>query len=274
MNIAQRRSNDKAGHLVNMAKQLQQFTQQAAVNGDSLYETEKTVLATVLQIGHLALDAFLQLQGDGDLGPTIETDDGQNLQRSDEPVTRPLRTVFGEHAFDAYVYAPGPKQKIALRPIDARLNLPAGKNSYLFEEFSQYFCVEQAFAQAADALQTVLGQKLSVDTLQRTNQRVGRQAQAYLDALPTPAASEEGELLVATADGKGVPLIRERVESRRCMAPNHCVPATAAWPPWPASTRRTRIIARPKMCWRRCFVIATTAVTRAPTPVQNPATNG
>ena len=122
-----------------------------------------------------------------------------------------MRSVFGEHTFETYVYAPGPKQKIALRPIDARLNLPAGKYSYLLEEFTQYFCVEQAFGQAADAFQTVLGQKLSVDTLERTNGRVGEQARDYLDALPRPPVEEEGELLVATADGKGVPLIRDNV---------------------------------------------------------------
>lgn len=212
MNIAQPCSDGNADSLVDMAQQLQQFTQQASVEGDSLYETEKKILATVLKMGHLAIDTFLQLQGDGDLGPTVATDDGQNLQRSESPVRRPLRTIFGEHAFDAYVYAPGPKQKIALRPIDVRLNLPAGKSSYLLEEFSQYFCVEQAFGQAADAFHTVLGQKLSVDTMERTNQRVGQQAEAYLNALPTPTAKEEGELLVATADGKGVPLIRDQVE--------------------------------------------------------------
>ena len=190
VNIAQSCSDDKADGLVDMALQLQQFAKQAAVDGDSLYETEKNILATVLKMGHLAIDTFLQLQGDGDLGPTIATDDGQDLQRSESPVRRPLRTIFGEHAFDAYVYAPGPKQKIALRPIDARLNLPAGKSSYLLEEFSQYFCVEQAFGQAADTFHTMLGQKLSVDTLERTNQRVGRQAEAYLNALPTPPAND------------------------------------------------------------------------------------
>ena len=120
-----------------------------------------------------------------------------------------MRTVFGEHALDVYVYAPGAKQKIVLRPIDARLNLPAGKCSYLLEEFSQYFCVEQAFGQAADAFHTVLGQKLSVDPLERTSQRIGRQAEAFLNTLPTPPSEEEGELLVATADGKGVPLMRD-----------------------------------------------------------------
>ena len=55
--------------------------------------------------------------------------------------------------------------------------------------------------------------ELSVDTLERTNQRVGEQARAYLDALPKPPVEEEGALLVATADGKGVPLIREHTQA-------------------------------------------------------------
>jgi hypothetical protein len=216
-----------------LAEDLQQLVQQAAQEGQSLYETEKSILATVLKMGHLATDTFLQLQGDGDLGESIETDGGQTLNRSEEPVNRPLRSVFGEHTFAAYVYSPGPKKKVAFRPIDARLNLPEGKGSYLFEEFSQYFCVEQAFGQAGDAMEIVLGQKLSVDTLERTNQRLGEQAEEFLNTLPTPPPKEEGELLVATADGKGVPLIREQVEAtpvhgRKPPRPNNRRMATLA----------------------------------------------
>lgn len=213
MKVAYSIPANKTEKLVEMAMELQEFVDQAAADGESLYETEKGILAKVLKMGHLAIDRLLQRQGDGDLGPTVQTADGVELQRSESPIERPLRTVFGEHAFDAYVYTPGSKQKIALRPIDARLNLPAGKYSYLLEEFTQYFCVEQAFGQAADAFQTVLGQKLSVDTLERTNQRVGEQARDYLDALPKPPVEEEGELLVATADGKGVPLIRDNAQA-------------------------------------------------------------
>ena len=219
MNIAQRNPDGKTDSLLDLAQQLQQFVQQSAQHGKSLYETEKSILATVLRMGHLATDTFLQLQGDGDLGQTIQTDDGQTLSRCPQPVDRPLRTVFGEHTFAAYVYSPGSKKKITLRPIDARLQLSEKKGSYLWEEFSQYFCVEQAFGQAADALKTVLGQNIPVDTLERTNQRLGDQAADFLSSLATPPASEEGELLVATADGKGVPLIREQTEATAVHGP-------------------------------------------------------
>ena len=152
MKLAHSDSADKPENLVDMALQLQQFTQQASANGNSLYDTEKRILEMVLRMGHLATDRFLQLQGDGDLGPMVQTEDGVELQRSEFPAKRPLRTVFGEHEFRAFVYASGPKQQIALRPIDTRLSLPAGKASYLLEEFSQYFCVEQAFRPSANAL--------------------------------------------------------------------------------------------------------------------------
>jgi len=233
MKIAQSEINDKAEKLLKLAEELGVFVQQAAQQGKSLYETEKGILAAVLKMGRRATDMFLRLQGDGDLGETVETKDGEVLFRSEEPVRRPLRSVFGEHAFAAYVYSPGPKKKIALRPIDARLNLPEGKGSYLWEEVSQYFCVEQAFGQAAQTLQSVLGQKISVDTLERTNQRLGDQAEEFLDTLPTPPPKEEGELLVATADGKGVPLIREQaaatpVHGAKPLRPNNRRMATLA----------------------------------------------
>jgi hypothetical protein len=43
--------------------------------------------------------------------------------------------------------------------------LPAGISSYLFEEFSQFFCVEQAFGLSRQALQTTLRQDVCVDQL-------------------------------------------------------------------------------------------------------------
>jgi hypothetical protein len=134
---------------------------------------------------------------------------GKTLVRIDEPVERPLQTVFGHHTIQAYVYAPGPHEKIDLRPVDVRLQLSDRQASYLLEEFSQYFCVDQAFQQAAQGIELVLNQKISVDVLERTNRRMGGQAEAFLDQLPRPAADQEGELLVFTGDGKGVPLVKE-----------------------------------------------------------------
>jgi hypothetical protein len=199
----------KADALVKLADDLTVFVQQAVHQGADLDTVERGALAQALAIGRAAVDLFLQCQGNGDLGDSVTTKDNTVLYRSKTVVERPLRTIFGEHAFQAFVYSRGSKRKIELRPIDARINLPEGKASYLLQEFSQLFCVEKAFGVGARQFETVFGQKLSVDVLEDINRAMGEQADRFLDQLPTPPKKDEGTILVATADGKGVPLVKE-----------------------------------------------------------------
>jgi hypothetical protein len=208
MSMVNSQDGIKGNSVIELARQLETSIREAVREGKSLYEVEKDAFGRVLQIGHAAIEQLLTLQGDGDLGENVVTADGRRLERSEELVERPLRTVFGEHMIRAYVYATGAHAAIELRPVDARLSLPPGRCSYFFEEFSQYFCVDQAFGQASQGLSTVLRQEVAVDTLERINRRMGEQAEGFLDRLPTPPAQEEGELLVFTADGKGVPLVK------------------------------------------------------------------
>src|SRR5271170_4111830 len=200
----------KAGaSLTELAEDLASFVRRSVQEGASLDKVERGTLAKVLDIGRAAVEFFLAAQGDGDLGPDVQVDDGRTLYRSESVEKRPLRTIFGEHSFAAYVYSAGSKRKIELRPIDARLNLAEGKASYLLQEFSQLFCVEKAFGVGARQFETVFGQKLSVDVLEDINRDMGRQAERFLDALPKPPARQEDAILVASADGKGVPLVKE-----------------------------------------------------------------
>jgi len=209
MMLASSMNLGKTDVLINLTGDLIAFVQQAVKEGASLDKMERGAFAFVLDIGRSAVDLFLKAQGDGDLGPTVSTEKGTVLQRSEAVVERPVRTIFGEHTLMEYVYSQGAKKKIELRPIDARINLPEGKASYLLQEFTQLFCVEKAFGVGARQFQTVFDQKLSVDVLEDINRAMGEQAARFLDQLPTPPTSEEGAILVITADGKGVPLVKE-----------------------------------------------------------------
>jgi hypothetical protein len=177
------------------------------------------VLDGLLKMGHAAVEAFLALQGNGDLGETVPDDDGRTLHRSAEPVARPLRTIFGEHEFAAFVYRrrKHPNTPIALRPVDARMSLPPDRWSHLLQEFTQLFCIEEAFEPAAAAFARIFRQRLSVDTLEHVNQQMGVEAGEFLDSLVAPPAAEEGELLVVTADGKGVPMVQADALRLRCF---------------------------------------------------------
>lgn len=198
---------------VELARELEELVVQAAAEGWSLYALETKTWDAVLKMGFAAVEMFLLGQGNGDLGETCTTDAGRTLRRSEEPIDRPLQTIFGLHTIQAYVYAPGPHEKIEFRPVDARMQLSDRRSSYRFEEFSQYFVVDQAFRQAAEGIELVLQQKVSVDMLEGTNRRLGGQAAEFLDHLPAPRATQEGELLVFTGDGKGVPLVKQDAET-------------------------------------------------------------
>lgn len=201
-------ASGKADSLTQLAADLTAVVREAARQGASLYELERKVLTEVLAMGRVAIDFFLQAQGDGDLGEHVTTAEGTVLSRSATPVSRPLRTIFGEQTLRSYVYSQGKNKRIELRPIDARIQLPEGKASYLLQEFSQLFCVEKAFRIGSRQFETVFGQRLSVDVLEDINHALGRQAGKFLDHLEAPPKKDEGELLTLTADGKGVPLVR------------------------------------------------------------------
>src|SRR5207248_6116285 len=64
------------------------------------------------------------------------------------------------------------------------------------------------FAEAAQSLHDLLGLKPSVRSLEHMNQTVAGFTASFADHRPTPPAAEEGELVVLTADGKGVPMRR------------------------------------------------------------------
>jgi hypothetical protein len=212
MSMQQLKLADKAvSEILISAEQLVAAVKQAAQQGDSLDSCERLVWENVRRMGFTALELLIGLQGNGDLGSTTQTAEGQTLQRNAEPVSCSIRSIFGTHEFQQYTYRAGTKQAIELRPIDARLSLPKKRWSYLLQEFSQMFCVDFAFGLAAENLGTVFGGRFSVATLESVNRHMGRDAERFLDELPTPPVAEEGAVLVLSCDGKGVPLVREDV---------------------------------------------------------------
>lgn len=104
MSIAGVEERGKGGSLVEMAEGLGELVEQAARTKTSLREFERNVLDRLLAMGHAATEQFLAMQGNGDQGETVTDEQGRTLYRSHEPARRPLRTIFGEHQFEAYVY--------------------------------------------------------------------------------------------------------------------------------------------------------------------------
>lgn len=193
-----------------LAAHLIPFAREAAAVGIRIQDFERGLFDGLLAVGKKVMDAFLEAEGNGDHGSTV-TREGQTLHRSEDPVCRPLRTIFGQHQFMQFVYRAGSDAKSAIvwRPVEQRLGLSVDRYSPLLQEFSMLFCCEQSFHGSAAAFAQVFGQKLSVDTLEKTSRRMAAEGESFLQTLEAPPPSEEGEILVMTADAKGVPLVKQ-----------------------------------------------------------------
>jgi hypothetical protein len=181
----------------------------AAEQGQAAHEVELAVWKEVLKIGRQALGQFFAMLGSGDMGAEIKLPDGQSCQRLEEMHERRYVSIFGEFTLRRTVYGSREKQKIEFVPLDNRLQLPAGVFSYVLQDWDQSFCVEQAFGPSAAAIARILGLRQSVDSLEAMNEDMAANVLDFWRERPVPKASEEGEIMVTGADGKGIVMRRK-----------------------------------------------------------------
>lgn len=171
-------------------------------------QLERDLMARLLELGLTLLNLFIAQHGDGDLGATTETIDQRTVRRLPERHDRRYVAIFGELSIPRVVYGSREGQKIERVPLDESLGLPASDFSYVLEDWVQRLCLKGSFAEAAESLHTLLGLQLGVNTLERLNQEMAKAVVPFREALEPPPAVEEGPILVATADGKGIPMRR------------------------------------------------------------------
>jgi hypothetical protein len=183
----------------------------AADQHEPIHQAEETIFRELLAMGHELLQAFLALSGDGDAGPDLTVpgdrpdDPPQVLPRLDQPRRRSYLSIFGaveiERIGDGH-------DRLEAAPLDARLHLPRRQYSYLFQQWLGLFVVDDAHAEAIKKLETILGLEISVRASEDLNREQGSDVEPFQNHLATPDATEEGPILVVTADCKGVPLVR------------------------------------------------------------------
>ena len=189
---------------------LQAYVSQAAVDGESIHKVEENLWQRLLDIGRHSLQGFVQRQGDGDVGETLTLEDGRTLKRLDNLHPRRYVSVFGLIDIPRRVYGTRETQKFQAAPLDARLDLPKSDFSYLLQKWDQSFCARDSFHGSAESVAAILGLNQSVRTLEHMNQTMASHVESFRASQAAPRPEEEGALMVVAADGKGVPMRREK----------------------------------------------------------------
>ncbi len=84
---------DNLEGLARMGGDLAAFVRRAAIEEVAAHEAEKDIWQRVLAMGRQAFGQFLASQGDGDVGETIEMDDGKERLRHARRATYRVRAV-------------------------------------------------------------------------------------------------------------------------------------------------------------------------------------
>ena len=182
------------------------FIRTAFEEGRTAHEVETGLWQRMLDLGHSLYAAWLDLFGEGHAGDRIILEDGRAVHRLDDLHRREIRNVFGLFELMRTVYGTREGQKIEAVPLDERLGLPQGKSSYLLQDWEQALVMEMPYATVRATLARILGFTESVHTLERDQREMATAVADFWKDRPTPAAEQEGEILVCTADGKGVPM--------------------------------------------------------------------
>ncbi|MEO7369324.1 MAG: ISKra4 family transposase, partial [Ilumatobacteraceae bacterium] len=204
----------------------------AAEQHQPIHRVEETIFRELLRMGGSLLRAFLASSGDGDVGPTLTLageapdDPPRVLPRLDQPRRRPYLSIFGELEITRIGYG---HDRLEAAPLDARLHLPRRQHSYLFQQWLGIFVVDDAHAEAIKKLGTILGLEIPVRSSEDLNREQASDVEPFQNHLATPEPTEEGPLLVVTADCKGVPLVRKALP-----------PEDPTETPLPASANRRR----------------------------------
>src|SRR5271156_4168500 len=190
--------------------------QNAADQHQPIHEVEETAFRQLLIVGRWLLQAFLDMAGSGDVGPTMivagdsPADPDRELPRLEQTHTRPYLSIFGEISIERTCYG---RDRIEAVPLDAQLHLPQRQYSYLLQQWLGAFVVDDAHAESVRKLETILGLEIAVKASEDLNREQACDVEPYQNNLPVPEPTEEGPILVVTADCKGVPLVRSALPS-------------------------------------------------------------
>jgi hypothetical protein len=184
------------------------FVRKAARDGRPIDEVERSLWQSLLRLGQAMLADYVEQVGVGDMGETL-WHEGREWNRLEFLHERRYVSVFGELTVPRCVYGSRETQKHEVIPTDAVLGLPESDFSALLQEWDQSFCVQGSYAQSRQTVQRILGLGQSVRSLEQMSVSMAADVEDFRQSQPAPPAAAEGQIVVLTADGKGVPMRRD-----------------------------------------------------------------
>jgi hypothetical protein len=172
-------------------------------------QIEKSLFQLLLSLGAQLLLLFFQIRSQACARDTIVME-GQTIPYNSEQ-KRIYFSIYGKvPLWRPYFYASGTGGHT---PLDADLSLGTGCYSDLLRETLDYLAVYVPFNKAVDMFKRIMKASISTRVQKEFVAEDAEDVLAYYEQKPAPTATDEAEILVIQADGKGVPIILEKPSS-------------------------------------------------------------
>jgi uncharacterized protein UPF0236 len=159
---------------------------------------------------HLALRAIREQRLESVIG-----DDEVARGRVEREHRRVLGTVFGEVTVSRMAYrAPGHRN---LHPADAALNLPVERHSHGLRKLAAVEAARGSFQDAVSGIERACGQQLGKRQVEELAQLAAVDFEDFYQARK-PARCKRGDLLVISADGKGIVMRPDALRPKAALA--------------------------------------------------------
>jgi hypothetical protein len=200
------------GKVHELVARLLKSVEESGRSGKRVDLVERELLQKLLEVGLEILAEYIASAGDGDEGETLERGE-RKLVRLKAKKQRAYSSIFGKITFRRYVYGSRDKQKVEWVPLDAKLGMPAAEQSYVLEDLLQKLVAQLPYGEAVERLEDFLGVNIGQRTAEAMASRLSDYSVSFRRSQSPPKAEAEGEIMVMTLDGKGVP-VRRPLEHR------------------------------------------------------------
>ncbi len=181
-----------------------------AVGQEAIHEVEKHLFRQLQQLGRGLLEAFVAHSGTGyEAGNPPVSEEGVAMEYKETPES-PYVSIFGEIriARAAYAHPTGGR----VYPLDAQLNLPDHKYSYLLLKWLQASSADQDDRKAVDHFNELFDFSFFPDLPQRQGRPVAAYVESFYEQVDPPSPNQEGSHIALSADCKGVRIRRSERE--------------------------------------------------------------
>ena len=178
------------------------------IKNKKIHKVEEVLVESIFDLGRLLLDSFVKNKGNGDVGELIIREDRVELTHRRER-DRKLMSIFGEIEIDRLGY--GKRGENSIFPLDGQLALPDIKQSY---NVQKHVVRESVLGSYDEAVKTIKRYTAAEICKKKSEEIVVQSSKDFEDFYKHRSSSaeqteESSEILVLSADGKGIPMRKE-----------------------------------------------------------------